>query len=88
MNKKHRWRNEGFNGIASLFIRCLIALEIITTMPLDLGFNSTFRSTTLLSGKLLPGQAACNKGKKQNKNKIITITCRWLLARLTVDRVL
>ena len=77
MNKKHqwRWRNEGFNGIASLFIRRLIAWKIII-MPLDLGFNSTFtvtedRLATLLSGKLLPGQAACNKGKK--KIKIITI---------------
>ena len=67
MNKKHRWRNEGFNGIpvASLCIRRLIAWEIITTMPLDLGFNSTFTE----SGKLLPGQAAsaCNKGKKKSK---------------------
>ena len=85
MNKKHRWRNEGFNGIpvASLCIRRLIAWEIITTMPLDLGFNSTFTE----SGKLLPGQAACKK-KGKKKIKIITITCRWLLARLTVDRVL
>ena len=38
MNKKHQWRNEGFNGIASLFIRRLITWEIII-VPLDLGFN-------------------------------------------------
>ena len=82
MNKKHRWRNEGFNGIACLFIRlsspgklsppCLWIWDLIQRLLRAASYS----------------QARLPATKVKKKIKIITITCRWLLARLTVDRVL